>query len=101
MAGGFFRVGFKLLPSLWDIHTNVKDPVSVVSRSNVLLPNSMWRVLTLGKQNDRWVAGDHRAIFEGNKNASALAEHSIGTGLKRLIGTMQRFWNFATISVQG
>ena len=76
------RVGFKPPPSLRDILTNVKDPVPVISRSDVVyrIPCGECSNSYIGQTMGCRIKEHQHATFEGNKNASALAEHSIDTG---------------------
>ena len=81
------RVGFKPPTSLQDILMNVKDPVPMISRSDVVyrIPCGECTNSYIGqtKQSMGCRIKEHqRATFEGNKNASALAEHSMDTGHK-------------------
>ena len=81
------RVGFKPPPCLRDILTNVKDPVPVGSRSDVVyrIPCGECTNSYIGQTKRSMgcrIKEHQRATFEGNKNASALAEHSIDAGHK-------------------
>ena len=68
------RVGFKPPPSLRDILTNVKDPVPVISRSDVVyrIPCGECSNSYIGQTMGCRIKEHQHATFEGNKNASAL-----------------------------